>query len=101
MNRKEVLEKASVINTLQMPPDIFELSAIWLDRPIRTNKGKKIRINEGTLINVVDGKIQGDAVNFNSKVIGCYGTVDSKKLWFMTFNYATDKAELVEVSDES
>ena len=81
----------------QLSPAVAELSGIWLDHSIRTNKGKSAVLREGMSINVIDGEIQKDATVFNSKIIGLYGTVDSKQLQIMVFNYGTNRVELLEV----
>ena len=50
--------------------EIMVLAAIWLDKPIMTDEGKKRRITEGMEISV-DGSCQ-----LTHKIIGCYGTVE-------------------------
>lgn len=52
----------------------MELAAIWLEHPVQTSEGRTVRIAPGVLINVVDGKIQGQG-ELTHKVIGCYGTL--------------------------
>lgn len=67
------------------------LEAIWcMNNPIftkhtydgSTRESKSVRITEGDLVIVEDGKLATTKTkDFTHKIIGCYGTIDSSKLY--------------------
>lgn len=63
----------SGVNDLYSKPR--DLAAIWLEKPLQTADGKKIRIAPDTLVTVKDGALIDSLEPPTHKIIGCYGTL--------------------------
>lgn len=55
-----------------------ELAAIWLEKPIKTSEGKKVRICPDCLVWVKDGELVDGQGEPTHKVIECRGTLVSQ-----------------------
>lgn len=52
-----------------------ELAAIWLEKPFNSPFGRTVRITEGTMVKVENGKLIDFTGEPSHKVIACYGTL--------------------------
>lgn len=55
-----------------------ELAAIWMEKPVNTSEGKKVRICPDCLVWVKDGKLVDGDGEPTHKVIECRGTLVSQ-----------------------
>jgi len=67
-----------------------ELAAIWLEKPLQTATERTVRIAEGHLVKVENGKLV-DCGEPTHKVIGCMGTVTSSSLSFILTDLQTNE----------
>lgn len=51
-----------------------ELDAIWLESPVKTDKGNVRRIAAGDMVTIRDGKITDNLVHPTHKILRCTGT---------------------------
>jgi len=56
----------------------MELAAIWMDKPVKTSEGKKVRICPDCLVWVKDGELIDGEGEPTHKVIECRGTLVSQ-----------------------
>jgi len=70
------------------------IEAIWLDRPVVTNEGMRVRIAKDMLICVEDGKIKEQG-NFTHRIVECHGTLLSQELMITAKNLKTLQIEKV------
>lgn len=89
----------SFANPLQ-PEMEGELAAIWLDKPINTSDGIKTRITEGMSVRIEDNKLipEGD---FTHKILGCFGTFTSSKLYIQVIDLETLKISNLILRDDN
>ena len=52
-----------------------ELAAIWLDKSLQTPFGRTVRLTNGSLVKVEDGKLVDFTGDPSHKVIACFGTL--------------------------
>lgn len=52
-----------------------ELAAIWLEKPFNSPFGRRVRVTEGTLVKIENGKLVDFTGEPSHKVLACYGTL--------------------------
>ena len=72
--RQRIDEFEYLANILSSVFTTMELSAIWLERRIKTNNGYTRRIATGDLVTIRDGKITDTLIQPTHKILRCTGT---------------------------
>lgn len=55
--------------------DQMELEAIWLNRPLQTPDGPKIRITRDMVVKIENGELVDFTENPTHKILACFGTL--------------------------
>lgn len=69
-----------------------ELEAIWLNQPIMTDYGLKIRITKGMQLRYDNGEYSNSRKDFNYEILCCYGTlIDQFRIKVLNLEKGTEE----------
>ena len=77
---------------------IFPMAAIWMEKPIRTSRERKVRLTENDLIYVENGEIKDCEGLPTHRIVKCEGTLANNILSFYLENLETKEIEKLELN---
>jgi len=85
---------AKSINSLHIEQQ--EIAAIWLDKAIDTPFGRTVRLTQGSLIKIENGKLVDFTGDPSHKVLACFGTLNDQ-FEITVINLETNEPEQVKL----
>ena len=76
---------------------IMPMACIWMEKPIRTSRERKVRLTENDLIYVENGEIKDCEGLPTHRIVSCEGTLANNILYFYLENLETKEIEKLDL----